>query len=70
MNQCGGFPLLTPKCPHPVDQSPSSHKVADLRKRWQKDVIEMKPDLLSVLIGVNDVGKNLDGVNIKTWEAD
>ncbi|MBL4883753.1 MAG: hypothetical protein JKY95_04330 [Planctomycetaceae bacterium] len=37
----------------------SGHKVGDLRKRWQKDAIDMKPDLLSILIGVNDVGRNL-----------
>ena len=48
----------------------SGHKVGDLRKRWQKDAIEMKPDLLSILIGVNDVGRNLGGVDIKTWESD
>ena len=27
----------------------SGHKVADLRGRWQKDAIDMKPDLLSIL---------------------
>jgi lysophospholipase L1-like esterase len=48
----------------------SGHKVADLRKRWPKDAIEMKPDLLSILVGVNDVGRNLGGVDIETWEAD
>ncbi len=48
----------------------SGHKIKDLRARWQKDAIEMKPDLLSILIGVNDVGRNLDGVDVKKWEAD
>jgi lysophospholipase L1-like esterase len=48
----------------------SGHTVADLRKRWQKDAIEMEPDLLSILIGVNDVGRSLGGVDIKAWEAD
>jgi len=48
----------------------SGHKVADLRGRWQKDAIDMKPDLLSILIGVNDVGRNLEGVDVKKWEAD
>lgn len=48
----------------------SGHKIGDLRKRWQKDAIDMKPDLLSILIGVNDVGRNLAGVDLKTWEAD
>ena len=49
----------------------SGHKVGDLRKRWQKDAIDMKPDLLSILIGVNDVGRNLNnGVDLEAWEAD
>ena len=48
----------------------SGHKVADLRGRWQKDAIDMKPDLLSILVGVNDVGRNLDGVDVDNWEAD
>lgn len=48
----------------------SGHKVADLRARWQKDAIDMKPDLLSILIGVNDVGRNLNGVDVTQWEAD
>jgi lysophospholipase L1-like esterase len=37
----------------------SGHTVSDLRKRWQKDAIDMKPDLLSILIGTNDVGRRV-----------
>jgi len=49
----------------------SGHKVADLKKRWQKDAIDMKPDLLSILIGVNDVGRGgAKGVPLGPWEAD
>ncbi len=32
----------------------SGHKVSDLRDRWQKDCIDIQPDLVSILIGVND----------------
>ena len=32
----------------------SGNRITDLKSRWQKDVIDMKPDLLSILIGVND----------------
>mgnify|MGYP001966806350 FL=1 len=32
----------------------SGNRITDLRSRWKKDAIDMKPDLLSVLIGVND----------------
>jgi lysophospholipase L1-like esterase len=48
----------------------SGHKVRDLRDRWQKDAIDMRPDVLSILAGVNDVGRNLDGVDVVTWESD
>jgi lysophospholipase L1-like esterase len=34
----------------------SGNKVNDLEKRWQKDVIALKPNVLSILIGVNDAG--------------
>ena len=49
----------------------SGNKVGDLRKRWQKDALDMNPDILSILVGVNDVkraaGQTLD---IAKWEED
>jgi lysophospholipase L1-like esterase len=39
----------------------SGHKVPDLDKRWQKDTIDLKPALLSILIGVNDIWHKLAG---------
>ena len=48
----------------------SGHKVGDLRMRWEKDAIDLNPDLLSILVGVNDVGRNLDGVDLVAWEGD
>jgi len=45
----------------------SGHTVADLRKRWQTDAIDMKPDLLSILIGTNDAGQ---GVRPDAFESD
>ena len=33
----------------------SGNTVADLAARWQKDTLDIKPNLLSILIGVNDV---------------
>ena len=32
----------------------SGDTIKDLRKRWKSDAIELKPDMLSVLIGTND----------------
>jgi lysophospholipase L1-like esterase len=34
----------------------SGNKVSDLSLRWQRDVIDLKPDVLTILIGANDVG--------------
>ncbi|MEI7901066.1 MAG: SGNH/GDSL hydrolase family protein [bacterium] len=48
----------------------SGNGISDLKQRWQKDAIEMKPDLLSVLVGVNDVGRLSNGVTPKQWEDD
>ena len=50
----------------------SGHKVPDLDKRWQKDCIDLKPNLLSILIGVNDIWHKLNGKydgTVETYEA-
>ena len=48
----------------------SGHKVHDLRARWQKDAIDIKPDLLSILVGINDVGRTVTkDKGFDEWEA-
>ena len=42
-----------------LNRGMSGHTVADLQKRWQTDAIDLKPDVLSVLIGINDVGQSV-----------
>ena len=39
----------------------SGHKVPDLAKRWKKDCLDLKPDVLSILIGVNDIWHKMNG---------
>jgi lysophospholipase L1-like esterase len=39
----------------------SGNKVPDLDARWQEDAVELKPALLSILIGVNDIWHKLGG---------
>lgn len=57
---------------HPEDQIAfinrgiSGHTVADLAKRWQADTIDLKPDVLSILIGINDLNK---GVSAQDYES-
>ncbi len=39
----------------------SGHKVPDLQKRWQKDTLDLKPAVLSILVGVNDIWHKFAG---------
>ena len=39
----------------------SGNKVYQLAERWEKDCLEIKPDILSILIGVNDIWHKLTG---------
>jgi lysophospholipase L1-like esterase len=46
----------------------SGHKVFQLAERWQKDCLDLKPDVLSILIGVNDYWHTLGGKYLGTVE--
>jgi len=51
----------------------SGNKVHQLAARWDKDCLEIKPDVLSILIGVNDFWHGLNGRydgTAKTYEDD
>ena len=39
----------------------SGNRVPDLDARWKKDCTDLKPALVSILIGVNDIWHKLDG---------
>lgn len=43
-----------------VNMGISGNTVRDLRMRWQKDVIDLNPDWVSLLIGINDVWRQFD----------
>lgn len=36
------------------------HRVVDLRRRWAEDALDLRPTLLSVLVGVNDTWRRYD----------
>lgn len=42
-----------------INRGVSGNTVLDLEKRWQKDTLDLKHDILSILIGVNDNGHNV-----------
>lgn len=39
---------------HFYNRGISGNKVIDLKKRWQTDTLDLKPNVLSILVGVND----------------
>jgi lysophospholipase L1-like esterase len=43
-----------------VNMGNSGNTVRDMKARWQRDVIDQKPDWLSILIGLNDVWRQFD----------
>ena len=51
-----------------INRGIQGNTVADLRKRWQRDALDLKPDVLSILIGVNDVAKK--NLTVTSFETD
>ncbi|WP_274362162.1 SGNH/GDSL hydrolase family protein [Paenibacillus thermotolerans] len=43
-----------------VNMGTSGNTVRDLKERWNADVIELKPDWLAIMIGINDVWRQYD----------
>lgn len=42
-----------------LNRGVSGNTTLDLAKRWAKDTLELRPDVLTILIGVNDSGKGV-----------
>jgi acyl-CoA thioesterase-1 len=47
----------------------SGNRVVNLRDRWQIDVVEQKPEILSVYIGINDTWRRYDDHDRTTTES-
>jgi lysophospholipase L1-like esterase len=51
----------------------SGHKVSDLEKRWDTDALALKPDVVSILVGINDtyavIRKEPDACDAEVFEA-
>ncbi len=50
----------------------SGNRIVDLYARWKSDALNLKPDLISILIGVNDLwheSKHSNGVDLKRFET-
>jgi lysophospholipase L1-like esterase len=66
----GGYPLIAASHmlrAHPdsalrvFNRGVSGDKVPALQARWETDTIALKPDILSILVGVNDLWHKLSG---------
>lgn len=54
-----------------INRGISGNRVVDLLARWKRDCLNLKPDFISILIGVNDVWHELDwnnGVSAERYE--
>ena len=43
-----------------INVGTSGHRLIDLEKRWQVDVLDHKPTLVSIAIGINDMWRRYD----------
>ncbi|NGP76324.1 SGNH/GDSL hydrolase family protein [Balneolaceae bacterium YR4-1] len=64
------YPAKKIKC---YNKGISGNKVFQLAERWDRDCIELQPDILSILVGVNDFWHTLDlnyKGDVQTYEND
>jgi lysophospholipase L1-like esterase len=59
-----------------INKGNSGNTVRDLKERWDEDVLQLKPDWLSIMIGINDVWRQFDSprqieqhVGLEEYEA-
>jgi acyl-CoA thioesterase-1 len=43
-----------------INRGISGNRVKDLRNRWQKDCLDLKPNIVSIMIGINDMWRRYD----------
>ncbi|MFD9502737.1 SGNH/GDSL hydrolase family protein [Streptomyces sp. NPDC060035] len=56
-----------------INRGISGDGVSDLRARWREDAVDLKPDVVSVLIGVNDTWRRYDSgdvTSLRSYEDD
>lgn len=67
-----GFALAKQQ-PAFVNRGISGNRVSDLEARWTEDAIDLRPDTISILIGVNDILTSIaepGGFDPASYEAD
>lgn len=56
-----------------LNRGVGADRIKDLKNRWQKDCLDLKPEIVSILMGINDtVGKHFwkSRTTTKSFEAD
>ncbi|MEU0126572.1 MULTISPECIES: SGNH/GDSL hydrolase family protein [unclassified Streptomyces] len=56
-----------------VNRGVGGDRVSDLRARWREDTMDLRPDVVSVLIGVNDTWRRYDSgeaTSVRSYEND
>ncbi|CDQ38413.1 MULTISPECIES: SGNH/GDSL hydrolase family protein [Virgibacillus] len=48
-----------------INKGIGGNRIVDLAARWEEDVLQLSPDLISISIGINDVWRQLDQPNIE-----
>ncbi len=51
------FPELSLNC---INRGISGNRMSDLAARWQEDALDIAPDIVSILIGINDTWRRYD----------
>ena len=67
----GGYPLYVSQAMPGVrvlNRGISGHRAKDLAARWEEDCLALEPDVVSILIGINDVWRRYDS-NDPTGDA-
>ena len=63
--------MLAATCPRQhiriLNKGISGNTVRHLTARWQSDVLDLKPDWLSIMIGINDVWPKFDACQPDEW---
>ena len=55
------------QCIRVVNMGEDGNTVRNLKARWQRDVLDLSPDWLSILIGINDVWRQFDSPFQSDW---
>ena len=56
-----------------LNRGVSADRIRDLKERWQEDCLSLKPDVVSILVGINDAFAGLfwnDPISLESFEAD